>query len=242
MKIAVAQIQSLKGLIKENIEVHLKLIEKACENSVDIILFPELSITNYTTDLSTIPPITLNDACFDVFQNISNTTNLFIAIGAPLTDTKGTYISLVFFQPHQDRIAYHKQMLDDDEIPFFIPGSQQTYITLKQEKIAFGICFESLQPLHFFNAQKAGTTIYMASVAKHQKGIEKANRYFLDVSKSNPDIPILMANSIGASDAFLNAGQSAVWYNGTKKITLDNQHQGLLIFDTSDGSTHKIIM
>lgn len=46
-------------------------------------------------------------------------------------------------------------------------------------------------------------------------------------------MPVLMANSVGFSDDFEGAGQSAVWCKKGNLIKqLDNKLEGLLIFDT----------
>jgi len=52
MKIATAQIQSIAGKTSENIQKHILFIEKVIRFHIDIIVFPELSITNYETYLA----------------------------------------------------------------------------------------------------------------------------------------------------------------------------------------------
>ena len=47
MKLALAQINPKLGKTKENLEKHLKLIEQAKSQGVDLIVFPELSLTGY---------------------------------------------------------------------------------------------------------------------------------------------------------------------------------------------------
>ena len=48
MKIALAQISSHLGNVKKNFDLHLNNIEKAKKNNVDLLIFPELSLTGYT--------------------------------------------------------------------------------------------------------------------------------------------------------------------------------------------------
>lgn len=47
MKIASVQIECITGDIKNNLEKHYKFIDIAHKNNVDLIIFPELSITGY---------------------------------------------------------------------------------------------------------------------------------------------------------------------------------------------------
>jgi len=48
MKIAIAQISPLLGLVDKNLEIHLEFIEKAVKEKADLIIFPELSLTGYS--------------------------------------------------------------------------------------------------------------------------------------------------------------------------------------------------
>ncbi len=52
MKICLAQIKSIKGDVEENIIHHKGFIEKALTYDVDLIIFPELSITGYEPELA----------------------------------------------------------------------------------------------------------------------------------------------------------------------------------------------
>ena len=45
-------------------------------------------------------------------------------------------ISILFFQPNQRRLSYSKQLLHDDEFPFFSPGNEQAVLTVADTKIA----------------------------------------------------------------------------------------------------------
>ncbi|HYD91462.1 MAG TPA: nitrilase-related carbon-nitrogen hydrolase, partial [Flavobacterium sp.] len=52
MKIAIAQTRSEKGDITKNIDKHLRFTTSAIENSAALIVFPELSLTNYEPELA----------------------------------------------------------------------------------------------------------------------------------------------------------------------------------------------
>ena len=52
MKICIGQTNPQKGDIDKNIEIHKQLIQTAIEQSADIIVFPELSLTGYEPDLA----------------------------------------------------------------------------------------------------------------------------------------------------------------------------------------------
>ncbi|MFK7946646.1 MAG: GNAT family N-acetyltransferase [Saprospiraceae bacterium] len=239
MKIAIAQTKSIKGKIEKNIQNHFRLIRLAIESNVDLIVFPELSITAYEPELAEELAKNIEDAIFNPFEELASENQLVIGIGMPTRTINGIHISMLFFQPNHERIVYSKQHLHDDELPYFVNGTHQTFLTIKGEKIAFGICYEALQRQHFLNAKANHADIYIASVAKPKRGIEKAYAYFPSIA-AEFQTPILMSNCIGFCDNFLSVGQSAIWNkNGELMEYLDDINQGVLIYDTTQNFVQK---
>lgn len=232
MRICLVQSSSEKGEIGQNIQNHLRLIRSAIQTKADLIIFPELSITGYEPKLAEELACQLEDERFNPFQALADTNKVTIGIGMPTRSSEGVNISTIFFQPDKGRLLYSKQILHDDELPYFVSGRNQLFITNKRKKIAFGICYETLKREHFTQAVENKADIYIASVAKPDRGIEKAYLHFPSMAKEF-NIPILMSNCIGCCDNFLSNGKSAAWNRGGELMAqLDEQNQGLLIYDT----------
>lgn len=232
MKICIAQTQSLKGKIQENIQNHLKFIGKAIELNADLIIFPELSITSYEPTLAKELAMDSFDDTFKPFQMAADKHDLVIGIGMPTKATDGLNISMLLFQAKKEMVIHSKYLLHEDELPYFVSGQQQPFLQLKGKKIAIGICYETLQREHFTNAVTHEAELYIASVAKPDRGIDKAYLHFPSIAKEF-NIPILMSNCVGHCDDFLSNGQSAVWDGEGKLIgQLDNENQEFLIYDT----------
>ncbi len=239
MKICIAQTKSEKGNIQRNIENHLEFIERAIKLNADLIMFPELSITNYEPDLAKELATDIESNIFSPFQEISNTNEITIGIGMPTKATDGINISMLIFQPNKEKTVYSKQMLHSDELPYFVCAKNQPFLTINGVKMAIGICYETLQREHFFNAKNQGADIYIASVAKPKGGIEKAYKHFPQIANEF-NTPILMSNCVGHCDNFMSVGQSAVWNNKGELIEqFDDNNQGLLIYDTLTEKTEK---
>ncbi len=239
MKICIAQTKSEKGNIQRNVENHLEFIERAIKLKADLIVFPELSITNYEPDLAKELATDIESNIFSPFQEISNTNEITIGIGMPTKSTDGIHISMLIFQPNTETTFYSKQMLHSDELPYFACGKNQTFLTINGVKIAIGICYETLQREHFLNAKNQNIDIYIASVAKPKGGIEKAHNYFPKIANEF-NTPILMSNCVGQCDNFMSVGQSAVWNKKGDLIEqLDAKNQGLLIYNTETEQTEK---
>lgn len=232
MKICVAQIAPYKGEIKRNLEVHEGWIVQAIAQQADAIFFSELSLTGYEPTLAQALQMEIADPRLDSLQFLSNQGDITIGVGAPIRQEGGIYIGMIVFQPYQPRQLYAKQILHEDEDPYFIPGNQQILIKLDTQKIAPAICYESLQPTHLQQAMEMGAHMYLASVAKPQRGIDKAFAYFPQVAKEK-SIPILMANCVGYCDNFQSVGQSAVWdHSGNLVGQLPDHEAGMLIYDS----------
>jgi predicted amidohydrolase len=232
MKISVAQTKPVKGDISANIKTHKKWIALAVSDKVDAIFFPELSVTSYESELAKELATNQDDTRFDDFQKISDTNKITIGLGVPTKSEKGTLISMVVFQPDKPRLTYSKQQLHSDEFPYFVNGNKQIVLTIGNKRIAPAICYESLQPDHSENATKLGAEIYVASVAKSQKGVDNAMTFYPEIARKYA-MPVLMSNCVGYCDNFESVGRSSIWTKQGDLIgQLDEKSEGLLIFDT----------
>lgn len=232
MKICIAQTAPLKGTISANIEAHKRFIDLALTYSSDAIFFPELSLTGYEPELAKELATNQNDLRLDIFQQLCDKNEIIIGLGLPTISETKIRISMVIFEPNKPRKTYSKQQLHSDEFPYFENGVEQVIIKTKDVNIAPAICYESLQTSHAETAIKLGAAVYLASVAKPSKGIKKAFEHYPEIAKQYA-IPILMANCVGFCDNFLSVGQSAVWTKEGRIVgQLDNQEEGILIFDT----------
>jgi predicted amidohydrolase len=176
---------------------------------------------------------TINDKRFDVFQQISDENDIAIGIGMPTLSKQGIHISTIIFKPNTiKRFVYSKQLLHNDELPYFKEAKNQPILSIKGLNIALGICYETLQIPNFIKAKKEKADIFIASVAKAKKNTEKAFIHFPNMAQEF-NMPVLMANSIGGCDDFLSNGKSAVWNNkGDLIAQLDSQGQGIITVDT----------
>ena len=242
MKIAIAQIQPLKGDTNANRKKHERIIQEAIDNQVNALFFSELSLTSYEPELAKESVVQRDNPIYFSFQQLSDQHNLLIGIGAPTPFTLGVHISMLVFKPYIPVSIYHKQQLHDDELPFFVRGSKQLIIKTNNYSIAPAICYESLQVSHAAQAVDLGATIYVASVAKAQKGIEKAKQHYPLIAKQY-QLPVLMANCVGPCDNFVGAGQSAVWNIQGEMIShLSEEEEGIIIYKTEKGTAEQVIL
>ncbi len=233
MRVCIVQSLALPGDVSANIENHLRLVQMAIEEGVDLIMFPELSITGYEPTLARELACDASDHRFDSFQRLADEHDVNIGIGMPTLTEGGVHITMIVFCPMEQRWVYSKQELHEDELPYFVPGSNRSVLLVKGWKVAMGICYETLQRAHFEAAAAQEADLFIASVSKPDRKIDDARKYFSAVSKEF-DLPVLMSNSIGFYDDFLSNGKSGAWNRkGETLAQLDETRQGLLIYDAS---------
>jgi predicted amidohydrolase len=238
MKLALAQIQSVADDIENNIRKHEQFVHQAVSLGADLVVFPELSITGYEPKLAKELATEKGDKRLDGLQGLSTEFNIIIAAGAPIKTGGGVQISMIIFQPAAPRLAYSKQHLHTDEEPYFVSGPDDLLLSVRGLNLTPAICYESLLQQHAEKAYQNGAGIYMASVAKAEKGIAKAFQHYPKIA-AKYGMTILMVNSIGPSDDFIGAGQSAVWNTkGELIVTMPENEEGILLYDTvSDSAT-----
>jgi predicted amidohydrolase len=232
LKVCVAQIRPVKGDIQSNIDIHKKLISLAASNGAAIIIFPELSLTGYEPQLAEELATHAYDTRFEDFQTISNNSGITIGVGVPIKNTKGISISMVLFQPQQERQTYSKKYLHADEEPFFVSGENSFVLFGNKTKIALAICYEISVPEHAHYAFENGAEMYIASVAKSVAGVDKAIERLSEIG-AKYSMTVLMSNCIGESDGEECGGKTSIWNNkGVLLGQLDSISEGILIIDT----------
>ena len=231
MKICVAQTRPITGDVSRNIDNHRRITDLAALQSVDIIIFPELSITGYEPALARTLATQMDDERFSVLQTLSDSKKIVIGAGMPIRTDDGIAIGMIFFRPCRAREIYFKQYIHPDEEPYFINGIHRR--VLSETNIAIAVCYEISIPRHAEQAHGNGATIYIASVAKTPAGVRQAIET-LSVTAKKFSMTVLMANCVGINDGSECGGRSSVWNNeGTLLGQLNERDEGFIVFDTA---------
>ncbi|WP_336964005.1 carbon-nitrogen hydrolase family protein [Chryseobacterium contaminans] len=240
MKIAVAQTNPLKGEILNNIEKHKILIREAVKKNVEIIIFPELSITGYEPELAQQLSIDYDDSLLNDFQIISNEHHIIIVVGMPTRKNNNIFISNIIFQPDKPRSIYSKRHLYPTEIGIFSKDNNSCQLEIAENKISLAICYDLSDPMHSHEAYLSHSNIYAASVLNSVGGIDQDLIKLSAIAKKY-NMHVLMANFVGESGGYKCAGKSSVWNsNGNLIGQLDHENEGVLILNTHDNQVEKI--
>ena len=233
MRLCIAQTKPVTADIEANIQRHKQLIGHALEDSADVIIFPELSLTGYEPTMAKELACAPDDNRFDEFQRITDDKGLVIGVGIPTKTTSGTMISTILFRPQNRREIYSKNYLHRDEEPFFVSGENLSVLKINDAKIGMAICYEISVPEHADNAHANGAQFYIASVNKSVTAITSATNRLGDIARTY-SMTVLMSNCVGFCDGYPCAGKSSIWNSqGSLLGQLDDQGEGLLIIDTA---------
>ena len=232
MRVAIAQIEAIKGNVEKNIENHLKWIKQAIQNNADMLVFPELSVTGYEPDLAENLATNQDDTRLDDIQNLSDRNGIAIGVGLPTKDESDMFVSMIIFQPHKERITYSKQYLYPPEESIFKAGKNPLVLNFETEVVSPAICYEISNKAHCEFAKRNKATLYIASVLSSINGIDADMKKLSDIAKHN-NLVTFMANYVGESGGYKCAGKSSVWDTTGKLIgQLDSETEGILIYDT----------
>jgi len=232
MRVAIAQIEAIKGNIEKNIENHLKWIKQAIQNNADMVVFPELSLTGYEPELAESLATNQDDTRLDEMQSLSDKNGITIGVGLPTRKERNVFVSMIIFQPHKERITYSKQYLYPPEKSIFTAGKNPLLFNFETEVVSPAICYETSNKAHCEYASQNNATIYLASVLSSIGGIDAELKKLSGIAK-NKNMVTFMANYVGNSGGYEYAGKSSVWDTTGKLIgQLDTGTEGILIYDT----------
>ena len=131
--ITVAQFNPISGDVESNINKHIALIKLAINESVDVIIFPELSLTGYELYLSKKLGFARKDKRLSVFQNLSDKYKIIIIVGAPiLNEVGGVEIGLSLFVLIQPLRIIAKCIYTKEKLSFFLQAKEKLFLIVKE--------------------------------------------------------------------------------------------------------------
>lgn len=232
MKIAAAQIKPVEQNTHSNIQTHLQMIDLAAKQNVELIVFPEMSLTGYEREMADQLSFTENDTRLNVFKDKAEANKMLIIVGAPIKIDSTLHIGSFIFLPDRTTSIYTKQFLHDGEEKYFTPSSiYNPLIEFKNEIVSIAICADINNPMHSKQAYNRKTTLYVPSIFYTPNGIAEGHKTLSDYAKEY-SMNVLMANYTGSSYRIEAAGQSGFWNNHGELIAqLDNTEENLLIIE-----------
>jgi predicted amidohydrolase len=229
MILAAAQTVPVKGNVEKNIENHLFLIKQAHKKGVDLIVFPELSLTGYEPELASSLAFSENDPRIKPFFEIARDLNMIILVGAPINLEDKLHIASFIVYPDSKIEIYTKRYLHPGEEKYFHPGKLNPQIGLNGQVASLAICADISNPQHPEDAYNKGASLYLSSVLCSQKGYDYDVNMLRGYAKKY-NMLVMMSNFGGDSGGYDVAGKSILISKDGETIScLKGKGEGLAI-------------
>ncbi len=218
--IAAAQSRSIKGDFQRNMGEHVMFAKTAAENRVDVIVFPELSLTGYEPELAQELALSINDKVLDPLVDASNEWDIAIIAGCPVRSISSRpYLGAFIIQPGKPVSVYRKRYLHTGEERHFIPSQDNAVFNYREKQIGIAICADIDNPQHPADAERKGANIYAAGVCITHGGIHETSETMSRYASQHNMITV-MANHAVNTGGYTTEGRSAIWSNSGKLLAM----------------------
>jgi (R)-amidase len=167
LQIALVQMRCEKGTIDDNLAATQAYVQEAAARGVDIICFPEMSITGY------VDPNRQSEAILRVdgpevarFAELTRATNITAIAGIVEANPGGKpFITQVVARGGRLLGAYRKRTIVGDEEPWFAPGGPVPVFAHPKARFSVAICADIDSPDVFAVGAQQGAQIVFEAAA-----------------------------------------------------------------------------
>jgi len=174
-KIAIAQIEPILGDVEANLAKHRDAVARAGEEEVDLLVFPELSLTGYRLK-DTVPDVAVrrNGPVFEELAAMSQQVSIVVGLVAE-TERHSFYNSAAYFEDGKLLAVHHKAYLPTygmfDEQRYFARGEEIRAFDTKLVRSGILICEDMLHPSAAMIAALDGAAVLLVPSASPAKGV-----------------------------------------------------------------------
>ncbi|ALM82859.1 carbon-nitrogen hydrolase family protein [Bordetella sp. N] len=215
--IAAAQSISFAGDIPSNTERHLRFMEAAADHGVNLLVFPELSLTGYEPSVARALALRLDDPHLDPLRDLARQTGMVTVVGAPLlasaADGQGVSIGALILRPDGSTDVYTKQYLHGGEEAVFTAGKGGAHLRFDGANVALGVCADATHPEHAASAAAGHADVYAVGSVISEGAYATESRQLAGYAADHAMV-VLLANHGGMTGGWACAGRSTIWAPG----------------------------
>lgn len=210
--IAAAQSISIAGDLAANIVWHQRFMHVAAEQGVQLLVFPELSLTGYERGLAAELAIAPHAEVLQPLRDFAREVGVTTVVGMPirLSQDSPVLIGALVLGVDGSLGIYSKQHLHAGEEVAFAPGTGGSTLTMGADTVALAVCADFSHASHAAAAAQQGADLYAAGVLITENGYAP-DIVLLQGYASAHSMAVLMANHGGATGGWESAGRSAIW-------------------------------
>ncbi len=238
LRIAAAQSHSVPGDVEANVARHCAFIDAAAGAGVNLLVFPELSLTGYDLQALAANAVAPDDARLAPLTRRASATGMTIVAGAPLRNAVGLpFIGAIAFHPDGRSTSYRKHFLHAGEEKFAAAGGAVSQIIdVRGVPVALAVCADTSNQQHPHAAVMAGATLYVAGSVITPGGYAKELNMLSGYARLF-SLGVLLANHAFETGGYESAGRSAIWLSdGQLLVDAPGTGECLVIGDEDNGS------
>lgn len=238
MKLAICQ-RAISEKLESNIAQSIHFMEKASANGVELLCFPEMSLTGYIPELLSRPD--LNTVVGEALQHIKekcNILNIGVIIGYGYQKGGFLFNRAGIILPGASMFTYDKIHLTETEKKYFHPGTESLVFPFRGTRLGVIICRDQNYPLLTKKLKEQGAS-YIFILSAHYYDPKEA-RWKLEKNRAIPvtravenKIHVLMANTVGTHIGMISLGNSLIADpDGAVVVSAGEHEEGLLMLST----------
>lgn len=236
-RVGLAQIDPTVGDFERNVDLVTEFVERALDEGVDLVVFPELALSGYPPEDLLLKNHFLEDSRLWLQRLLPRCKGITAVIGFPAY-CEGVRNAAAVIHDGELLSEYHKQCLPNygvfDEQRYFVPGSENPVFLLGSTLFGVSIC-EDIWADHgppFEQAKKGASLLLNISASPFHQGKTKDRERLLARRASTTGSFVAYCNLIGGQDELVFDGQSLVIDpRGSLLGKAKAFEQDLLVFD-----------
>lgn len=206
MRVTLAEHRADARPLAAQANLHAERVAEAARGGARLVVFPELSLGGYRPSEAAALAVEPEDRLFDVIERAARADGATALVGAPIRRRHGVEIGLVALGDGP-RAVYAKRHLHADEVPFFVPGTASPVLEIDGRRVGLAICYELFVEAHRAALADLGAELWVASVAKHARGMARATA-LLSAEAEARGVPVGLVNQVGPCEDFEACGGS----------------------------------
>ena len=225
LRLGLAQINTTVGDLEGNLELISAWTAQARTQNVDILVFPELTITGYPPEDLLLHPQFIEDNLKALDRVAPMTEGISAIVGYAGTDGDKIYNASAIFSNGILVGSYRKALLPNyevfDEKRYFIPGEDFPLFIINDVRVGVTICedlWEDGPPVEILaEVAKAQIVLNLSASPFHTGKVHEREQMMAERAKKF-GIHIAFCNLVGGQDELIFAGRSAVFSPERKVI------------------------
>jgi predicted amidohydrolase len=207
--------------VQANVQAHLSMVQAAARHGVQLLVFPELSLTGYEPSLVAGHLLGADDAALAPLREAARAHGMALVAGAPVApEVAGgrPAIGAWVFEADGRAALYRKRYLHPGEEQFASAGTEDAHVRpLAGERVALAVCADTTHPAHAQAACDGGAALYACGSVISEGGYAKDSGQ-LQGYAAGLGLAVLLANHGAPTGGYACAGRSAFWAPGGELV------------------------